>query len=330
VIINTLALESEDYETANTKTAMQPETTDIPKEPIGASCLQLSIEEDLADKSKGELRPNLNLDSDDDLFPAIGEAEEVFIPKEPIGASCSQLNDDWVSGEVLSPAEETTEGNLEDKSKGGLLPILNLDSEEDLFPAMGEAEEALAEDDELREMEKQALDHAVDILMEGNTWETEHTHDTHSSLERTTQGREFLTTLKADDAPSYARMVTRMLEAQCGKPHRYGARVQHTIQKPKWHMRDTHERPPPSPHIDTSTPPLLPIHGRMTSPPALVMTKRSYELITRSSIYARLRKSKVVPRVRVDPHSTGMVIHPPKTPQKLTKRLTGKQPDPRN
>ena len=215
-------------------------------------------------------------------------------------------------------------------SNGGLRPTLNPDSEEDLFPAMGEAEEAFAEEDELREMEKQALDHDVNILMEGNTWEAKNTHETSSSLKQTEQGREFLTTLMADDAPSYARMVTRMLEAQCGKPHRYGTRVQHTIQKSKWHMRDTHERLPPSPPTPPQTDTFLPTPGRISSPPSLVMTKRSYELITKSRIYARLRKSKVVPRVRVEPHSTRMVICPPKTPQKLTKRLTGKQPDPRN
>ena len=180
---------------------------------------------------------------------------------------------------------------------------------------MGEAEEAFAEESELREKKEQALDHDVSILMEGNMWETEHTHEMSSSLAHTKQGQEFLTALTADDAPSYAKMVTRMLEAQCGKPHRYGTRVQHTIRKFKWHVDNTHERLPPSLHTDTSTPPQPdtppPTHGRISSP-ALVMTKRSYELITKSRIYARLRKSKMVPLVRVDPHSTRMVICPPK------------------
>ena len=121
-------------------------------------------------------------------------------------------------------------------------------------------------------------------------------------------------------------MVKRMLEAQCGKPHRYGTQKPRTKQGGICLILKA--TPPPPAKIDIPTPSENQTYThKRTTPQPFVVTQRSYELITKSRVYIKLRRSGVVPKIITDNRTmANLLVHPPK---QLTRRLTGKQPDPR-
>ena len=245
------------------------------------------------------------------------EAERKRIAGQaPNGASCVQLE--------TNTTVQAPKGASCVQLKESLIP-LSMDMGE-TFPDIGDAEECLDDYMQLSHAEDLPPDNgdAEEIVTEAYACREKNK----SRLACTERGRTFLAILDADDAPPYASRVKRMLEAQCGKPHKYGIQTSHARLKLRQHCwNNTAEAIllGPTPTLQKTETSTSSDNKTYTQPK--VVTQRNYELITKSRVYMKLRKSGVVPKIITDNKTIKTLVHPPK---RLTKRLTGKQPDPRN